>query len=70
MFWGSISQDEVLKFKEPDMGSNLFTSQGEAETFEFPTDCMALYWGRVYDDWVSQPFLPILMLVFFQLPNM
>ena len=56
---------EVLKVVVPHVGSKLFNPQGEAGSFEFPSDCMSPCWGGVYDETVSQPLLPISVWVFF-----
>lgn len=52
-------QDEVL-----DIGSNAFVPQGEAESCEFPPDCMTLCWGCGLGESVFQPFLPSSMWIF------
>ena len=40
MFWGSVSQVEVLKVEVPDVGSKPFAPWGEAGSCEFPPDCV------------------------------
>lgn len=45
--------------------SKPFTPEGEAGNCEFPPDCMLLCQDGVCEKSVSQPFLSILMWVFF-----
>lgn len=40
VFWGMVTQMEVLKVGTLDVGSKPFTPQGEAGSCEFPPDCM------------------------------
>lgn len=44
LFWGLISQVQVLKAEKPDMWFNLFAPQGEDQVCEFPPDCGSLCW--------------------------
>ena len=37
MFWGLISQVEVLKVVAPDMQTKPFTPQREAQNYQFPS---------------------------------
>ena len=61
---GAIPQVEVLKVKALDVGSKPFTPQGEAGSWEFPSNSMVLRQDGVYGETVSQPVLPISMWVF------
>ena len=45
MFWGLISQVQVLKAEVPDMEFKPFIPQGEAPGFEFPPGCALLCQG-------------------------
>ena len=53
-----VPQVEVLQVEVLDIGSNAFAPQGEAESCEFPPDCMNLCWGCGLGGNVFQPFLP------------
>ena len=59
----------LLKVRVLDVGSKLFTLQGEAEA----EDSLLIVWccirGGVYDKNVSQPFLSVLMWVFYHLSD-
>lgn len=45
VFWGTVTQMEVLKFGALNVGSKPFTPQEEAGSCKFPLDCMLLCQG-------------------------
>ena len=51
----------VLKVGLSDMGYTPFTAQGEALGFEFPVNRGLLCQGGIYEETLSQPFLPTSM---------
>lgn len=59
MFWGPISQVEVLNVEEPDMTSKPFSLQGQAGSCEL-LPCYVLLHRGFYGEIVSQPLLHIL----------
>lgn len=68
MFWGLISQGQVLKVRVPSVGHRPFTPLGQAPGFEFPPQVWVsmpevgevkgtVGWWWAYGSIVSQPFL-------------
>lgn len=68
-FFGPIAQVEVLRIGLVDAGSKPFTPQGKTGNWAYSLDSMALWWGVVYGERMSQPFLPNLMWRFSHLPD-
>ena len=60
MFWGFISQDQVLKAEVPNVGFDPFSPQREALGFECSPSVDHHTTGGVYSKIVSHPILPTL----------
>lgn len=69
MFWGFISQDEVLKVEVPNVGFEPFTPQKDALGFEFSPSVGHHTRGGVYGKIVSHLLLPTLIWFSFYVPN-
>lgn len=64
VFWGCVSQVEVLNIGVLDAGYKTFT-QREAVSWDLPAKCVLPYHSCVYGRSVSRPFLPVMIQVFF-----